>query len=577
MNIFQRMSQDLKQIVFQTYPDVDVLNQCSLEFSKNLLHGDISTNIAMIIASKQGVTPREIALNLKKLLSNMSYISHIEVAGPGFINITIKVDVWHSCIRSILDDDPEFWEVNVGKGKKVNIEYVSANPTGPIHIGHARGAVYGDVLANILIKCGYQVTKEYYVNDAGSQINILIDSVMLRYKEAYDGKEIIIPQGLYPGEYLKDIGQKLVTKYQDKLLCTNSSSIPVSVKYFILDEMMRLIKSDLSTLGVYHDIFFSEQSLHDEKKIEEAVDILQDQGLIYYGTLPSPKGKSNDHWKEKKQMLFRSSNFGDEQDRPIKKDNTDWSYLAADFAYAKNKIDRGFDILIYILGTDHSGYIKRIKAVISALSNNQVVSDIRTSQIVNFMQDGTPIKMSKRNGHFTTVSDVVKVVGKDIIRFVMLTRSNDMSLNFDFDKVKEQSKDNPVFYVQYAYVRIKSIMQKSQNIMSKSYFQFQNNEFDLSLLQHKEEINIIKLLSSWPKVLYLSAIYREPQRIAYFLIDVASSFHSIWNLGKENKEYRFNAVDYIDVSAARLALAASISKIIAEGFNIMGITPMDRM
>ena len=493
----------------------------------------------MIIASKEGGNPREIALKFKELLSDIPYIAHIEVAGPGFINFTIKADKWHSCIRSILSDDPDFWEVSVGDGEKVNIEYVSANPTGPMHIGHARGAVYGDALANILIKCGYDVTKEYYINDAGSQINTLIESAILRYQEAYSGKAVEIPEGLYPGDYLKDVGNKLAEKYQDKLLDMDISSIKQEVKDFIIDQMMELIKSDLAELDVHHDVFFSEQSLHDGNKIERSVEILEKKGLIYNGVLPPPKGKIHDKWEEKEQMLFKSSDYGDEQDRPVQKSNGDWSYLAADFAYAKDKIDRGFDRLIYILGADHSGYIKRIKAVISALSDDKVASDIRTSQLVNFVKEGQPIKMSKRSGNFMTVHDVVNEVGKDIIRFIMLTRRNDMALDFDFDKVKEQSKDNPVFYVQYAHVRTKSIIAKAQETISEAYTKFETNNFDLSLLDSEEEIQLIKLLASWPKVLATSAMHREPQRVAYFLIDVASRFHSIWNLGKENKRISF--------------------------------------
>jgi arginyl-tRNA synthetase len=577
MNIFKEIGSDLKRIGLQICTDETIWSQSTVEAPKDPLNGDISTNIAMIIASKEGGNPREIALKFKDLLSDIPYIAHIEVAGPGFINFTIKADKWHSCIRSILNDDVDFWEINVGQGAKINIEYVSANPTGPMHIGHARGAVYGDVLANILIKCGYQVTKEYYINDAGSQIDTLIDSTILRYQEAYSGKIIEIPKGLYPGEYLKNVGDKLAKKYQDKLLDMDEASMKKEIKGFVVDEMMTLIKSDLAELGINHDVFFSEQSLHNGNKISDAVEILRKQDLIYSGVLPPPKGKIDEKWEEKEQMLFKSSDFGDEQDRPVQKNNGDWSYLAADFAYAKDKIDRGFSRLVYILGADHSGYIKRIKAVISALSGGKVESDIRTSQLVNFVKDGQPIKMSKRSGNFMTVHDVVSEVGKDIVRFIMLTRRNDMTLDFDFDVVKEQSKDNPVFYVQYAHVRTKSIMAKALETVPEAYSKFEANDFDLSLLDSEEEIQLIKLLASWPKVLASSALHREPQRIAYFLIDLASRFHSIWNLGKENKDYRFNIEDNIDLTAARLALAESVRKIIAGGFEVICVMPLDKM
>lgn len=577
MNIFKEIGEDLKQNAKQLCKDEDIWSQATIEAPKDPLNGDISTNIAMLIAAKEGGNPREIALKFKDLLSDIPYIAHIEVAGPGFINFTIKAEKWHNCIRSILNNDPNFWEVSVGNGEKVNIEYVSANPTGPMHIGHARGAVYGDALANILIKCGYDVTKEYYINDAGSQIDTLIESAFLRYKEAYSGEKVEIPEGLYPGDYLKEVGEQLAKKHKDSLLNADSETIKTEIKQFVIDHMMNLIRADLAELGVHHDVFFSEQSLHDQNKIDDSIDILKKQGLIYNGTLPAPKGKSHDNWEEKEQMLFKSSNFGDEQDRPVQKANGDWSYLAADFAYAKDKIDRGFKRLIYILGADHSGYVKRIQAVINALSNDTVASDIRTSQLVNFVKDGNPIKMSKRSGNFMTVRDVINEVGKDIIRFIMLTRRNDMTLDFDFDRVKEQSKDNPVFYVQYAHVRTKSIISKATEMIPEAYEIFMANEFDLSLLDSEEEIQLIKLIASWPRVLTLAATHREPQRVAYFLIDIASRFHAIWNLGKENKEYRFNIEDNVNLTAARLALADSVRKVIAGGFEVIGVTPMEKM
>jgi arginyl-tRNA synthetase len=328
---------------------------------------------------------------------------------------------------------------------------------------------------------------------------------------------------------------------------------------------------------VHHDVFFSEQTLHVSEKIEEVIKELEQKNLIYTGVLPPPKGKINENWEEKEQMLFKSSDYGDDQDRPVQKGDGSWSYLAADFAYAKDKIDRGFDSLIYILGADHSGYIKRIKAVIDALSNGAVKSDIRTSQLVNFVKDGQPIKMSKRSGNFMTVRDVTSDVSKDIIRFIMLTRRNDMPLDFDFVKVKEQSKDNPVFYVQYAHVRTKSILAKAREMVPAAYDKFMAEDFDLSLLSSEEEIQLIKLLAVWPKILASSAKHCEPQRIAYYLIDVASRFHSIWNLGKENSDYRFNIENDVELTAARLAMAESIRKIIAGGFEVIGVTPMDKM
>nr|MBA2628719.1 arginine--tRNA ligase [Rickettsiaceae bacterium] len=437
MNIFKELSEDLKNVGYQLCQDETIWDLANLEIPKDPLNGDISTNLAMIIAAKDGSNPREVSLRFKELLTGIPYIAHIEVAGPGFINFTIKAEKWHECIKSILNDDKDFWKVDVGQGEKVNVEYVSANPTGPMHIGHARGAVYGDALANVLSLCGYNVTKEYYINDAGSQIDTLLDSAFLRYKEALNGEAAVIPDGFYPGEYLKEVGKKIATEFGGALIGLSVHEMRQKIKNLVVNDMLALIKSDLKDLGVQHDIFFSEQSLHDSNKISDAVKILEEKGLIYKGVVPPPKGKIDKNWEEKEQLLFKSSEYGDDQDRPVQKNDGTWSYLAADFAYAKDKIDRGFDTLVYILGADHSGYVKRIQAVINALGDGEIRSDVRTSQLVNFVKDGEPIKMSKRSGNFMTVSDVINEVSKDIIRFIMLTRRNDMTLDFDFDKVKE--------------------------------------------------------------------------------------------------------------------------------------------
>lgn len=577
MNIFDLLKKDLTATVKTIYSDQEVLRLLNVEIPKDSLNGDLSTNIAMVIAARQGGNPKEIALKLKELLLGIPYIAHIEVAGPGFINFTIKAENWHECITKILSDDQHFKEINVGNNKTVNIEYVSANATGPMHIGHARVAVYGDALANLLSKCGYQVTKEYYINDAGAQIDNLTKTVMLRYRAIISGQAVIIPEGFYPGEYLIEVSQKIFAQFGDKLLQMPEADSHQLVKQIAVDEMMIIIKQDLKDLGIHHQIFFSEQSLHDSGKITEVIKILTDMDLIYLGQIPEPKGKQDDHWQSRTQALFRSTAAGDEQDRPVQKADGTWSYLAADLAYAKDKIDRGYDSLIFVLGADHSGYVKRIKAVVKALSNSQVSCQVKICQVVNFVENDIPIKMSKRSGRFTTVKDVLNEVGSDIIRFIMLTRKNDAPLNFDLTKVKEQSKDNPVFYVQYAYVRTVSILSNGLEHAEAAYHKFTNQEFDLSLLSSEEEIQLIKLLASWPKVLEGAAIYFEPHRIAFYLLSVAAKFHSLWNLGKENNDYRFIISDNIELTSARLALAKSVQKIIMRGFEIIGITPMARM
>jgi arginyl-tRNA synthetase len=578
MNIFSELWRDLKSAAYDLYPDDGIWQTAYLEVPKNASHGDISTNISMIIASKnKGTNPREIAGKLIDAWQKVPYLSKIDIAGPGFINFTITNEKWHQALLGMLQDKPDFWQVNIGAGCKVNVEYVSANPTGPIHIGHARGAVYGDALANILKYCGYEVTKEYYINDAGSQIDTVLDSALLRYQEHVTGQEVVIPQGLYPGEYLKKTGCSLAEKFGNQLLAMPRQEAHKLIKQYVLDSMMDIIKHDLQLLGVYHDIFFSEQSLHDSGKIDKAAAKLTAKGLIYQGIVPPPKGKVQEDWEAKEQMLFKSSSYGDDQDRPVKKSDGSWTYLAADFAYVQDKIDRGFNILVYILGADHGGYVKRMEALVDALSAGAVQSDIRISQLVNFVKNGQPVKMSKRQGTFMTLADVVQEVGKDVVRFMMLTRRNDITLDFDFDLVKQQSKDNPVFYVQYAYVRAGSIIGRIKNTVPQSYELVTNGEYNLALLTSDLEMQLIKNLANWPRILASAAATREPQKIAYYLIDLASEFHSMWNFGKENNDYRFAIESDIKMTCARLSLVFALRKIIAAALDVIGITPIESM
>ncbi|MCC8417493.1 MAG: arginine--tRNA ligase [Rickettsia endosymbiont of Bryobia graminum] len=578
MNIFNKLRNDIIIAGKEICNDDKILQAATIEIPKDSLNGDLATNIAMIVASKQNINPKEIAIKFKELLSSLPYIASIEVAGPGFINFTLKAEEWHASIKDILLDKNEFFKVNIGNNQKINVEYVSANPTGPMHIGHARGAVYGDALARILNATGYQVTKEYYVNDAGAQIEDLAKTVVLRYQEALTKEKISIPEGLYPGEYLIDVGEKLVQEYGNKLLTMRDQERNEIVKKYTVEKMLDLIREDLKDLGIEHEVFFSEKSLHDSKKVDAVVELLSKMGLIYEGQLPAPKSrKNNDDWDSRVQRLFKSTSFGDSQDRSIEKADGNWSYFASDLAYAKDKIDRGFERLIYVLGADHSGYIKRIEAIVKALGNKKVGVDVKICQLVNFVHNGESVKMSKRKGNFTSVRDVTREVGKDIIRFMMLTRKNDASLDFDLVKVKEQSKENPVFYVQYAHVRALSIINKAKELMPDAYNQFLESNYDLSLLATEEEIEMIKLLASWPKVMEASAKYCEPHRIAFYLINVASRFHALWNFGKENNDYRFLIEDNIELTKSRLTLARAIEKIIKISFDVIGVTPIDKM
>lgn len=576
MNIFNKLKHDIITASTQLYNNSEIANHASIETPKDSFNGDLSSNIAMIIAAKENIPPREVALKFKEILNELPYIASIEIAGPGFINFTIKADSWHTAIKDILQNESKFFEIDIDKNKNINIEYVSANPTGPMHIGHARGAVYGDVLANILKKVGYPVTKEYYVNDAGSQINDLVSTVILRYREAL-GEKITIPEGLYPGEYLIPVGQALAKEYGDKLLSMDEPERFKIVKNFAIQKMLDLNKEDLKELGVKHDVFFSEQTLHDNSKIEKTVKLLTDMGLIYEGSVPAPKGKVHAEWENRTQELFKSTKYGDDQDRPIRKADGSWTYFASDLAYAKDKIDRGANHLIYVLGADHSGYVKRIEAIVKALGKEQVKVDVKICQLVNFVENGVPVKMSKRLGTFASVQDVNNEVGKDIIRFMMLTRENNKTLDFDLVKVKEQSKENPIFYVQYAHVRTLSILSKAMETIPQSYNSFEASTYDLSLLSSEEEIEIIKLLASWTKTLETAAKYFEPHRVAFYLINLASKFHALWNFGKENNDYRFIIENNVELTTARLALAKAIQKIIASGLEVIGVEPMERM
>ncbi|MCC8377189.1 MAG: arginine--tRNA ligase [Rickettsia endosymbiont of Graphium doson] len=576
MNIFNKLKHDIITASTQLYNNSEIANHASIETPKDSFNGDLSSNIAMIIAAKENVPPREVALKFKEILNELPYIASIEIAGPGFINFTIKADSWHTAIKDILQNESKFFEIDIDKNKNINIEYVSANPTGPMHIGHARGAVYGDVLANILKKVGYPVMKEYYVNDAGSQINDLVSTVILRYREAL-GEKITITEGLYPGEYLIPVGQALAKEYGDKLLSMDEPERFKIVKNFAIQKMLDLNKEDLKELGVKHDVFFSEQTLHDNSKIEKTVKLLTDMGLIYEGSVPAPKGKVHAEWENRTQELFKSTKYGDDQDRPIRKADGSWTYFASDLAYAKDKIDRGANHLIYVLGADHSGYVKRIEAIVKALGKEQVKVDVKICQLVNFVENGVPVKMSKRLGTFASVQDVNHEVGKDIIRFMMLTRENNKTLDFDLVKVKEQSKENPIFYVQYAHVRTLSILSKAMETIPQSYNSFEAGTYDLSLLSSEEEIEIIKLLASWTKTLETAAKYFEPHRVAFYLINLASKFHALWNFGKENNDYRFIIENNVELTTARLALAKAIQKIIASGLEVIGVESMERM
>lgn len=535
-----------------------------VESPSNRAHGDVYTNVAMVLGKHEKKNPIEIAKILAKEFELFDEVSRVEIAGPGFINMHLKAEVWHGILRQINELKTEFGTLSIGNNQAVNVEFVSANPTGPLHIGHARGAVFGDVLANLLKKAGYKVTKEYYINDAGAQIDILIQSVYLRYKEAL-GEEIIIEKGLYPGEYLKPIGKELAAKYGKELLNDQNNEI---IRDYTLNSILKTIKEDLDLLGVSHDVFTSEYALQKSGKIEEGIKMLSEKDLVYEGYLEKPKGKESECWVSRKELLFRSTEFGDDVDRALKKEDGSWTYFASDIALACDKMSRGFNNMIMGLGSDHGGYIKRIKAIVSALSDNKAKIEVKLHNTVNFLENGKPVKMSKRSGNFLTARDVVEEVGRDITRFIMLTRKNDMVLDFDFAKVKEQSKDNPVFYVQYAHARAHSLMRNAPKSLPNA---------DPSLLKSDGELFLIKTLAKWPDVVEIAARLCEPHHITFYLLEVAEVFHALWGYGKSDLNMRFILEDNLSLTAARMFLVQALAHVIASGLSIFNIEPLEEM
>jgi arginyl-tRNA synthetase len=582
MNIFEQIRQIIIDSLNQLASDGKITSNLNYENitaepPKDKSHGDVATNVAMVLAKPCGQNPKQLAELILPLLLKNDDIENVTIAGPGFINIKLKTGVWLDSIKTIIESKKDYGNNNLGKNQKINLEYVSVNPTGPMHVGHARGAVFGDCLALLLLKCGYQVTKEYYINDAGGQIDVLARSCYLRYLQAL-GEEVTIGEGLYPGEYLIIVGEGLKQQYGSDLKFMDEHQWLPIVKQYAVDAMMAIIKSDLAELGVYHDVFTSELKLHQQNKIVESVEILNKKSLVYKGLLDAPKGKLQEDWEMREQLLFKATEFGDDIDRPLQKSNGDWTYFGAEIAYVNDKLLRGYNLLIMVLGADHGGYVKRTKAAVSALSDNRATIDIKICQLVNFMQNNEPMKMSKRAGSYVTVHDVIEMVGKDALRFMMLTRKNDMVMDFDIDKVKEQSKDNPVFYVQYAHARCQSILRNARDDFPLSHTRFlERNYDDLKHLISEYELELIKFLASWPRIVESAAIHYEPHRIVFYLLDLAALFHGLWNKGKEDKSLRFIINSNLELSTARLLLVQAVTTVIASGLFVLNIEPANEM
>ena len=542
----------------------------TVEPPRDASHGDMATNAAMVLAKPAGTNPRALAERIASRIREMPEVATVEIAGPGFINMRLVPHAWEGELLAVHTQGDDYGRSARGDGLRVNVEYVSANPTGPMHMGHCRGAVVGDALATLLEYAGYAVTREYYINDAGAQVQTLGRSAHLRYREAL-GEDIgEIPEGYYPGDYLVPIGQALAAEFGDRYVTAPESEWLGLFREKAVAAMMDMIRADLALLGIHHDVFASEAAVQREGRVDSALARLEREGLIYKGVLEPPKGELPDDWEPTEMTLFRATQFGDDSDRPVRKSDGGLTYFGTDLAYHAQKAESA-DMLIDIWGADHAGTVKRIKAAVAALTGGKVPFDVKLVQMVRLLRDGEPVKMSKRAGNFVTLADVVEEVGKDVVRFTMLTRKADAQMDFDFAKVVEASKDNPVFYVQYAHARIASLGRRAAEAFPDGL-----PEVDLSRLG-VEELGLVRQLANFPRVVEAAAAAREPHRIAFFLYDLAADFHGWWNLGNDQPERRVIVSDDAAVTAARLFLSAGIGQVIRNGLALMGVKALEEM
>jgi arginyl-tRNA synthetase len=552
----------------------------TLEPPKDACHGDLATNAAMVLAKAAGKPPRALAERIAPLITADRHVEKVEIAGPGFINLTLAPAFWPSVLRMVLEQGASYGQSTIGKGEAVNVEYVSANPTGPMHVGHCRGAVFGDALANLLAFTGFAVTREYYVNDAGVQVDALARSAYLRYREAL-GEDIgAIPEGLYPGDYLKPVGQKLADQHGSELLSLPEEAWLPIVRAAALQAMFAMIEDDLASLGIRHDVIFSERSLSQgpRDEVAETINDLKARGLIYKGRLPPPKGKVDEDWEDREQLLFRSTQFGDDMDRPLVKSDGSYAYFAADIAYHRDKFRRGFKTMIDVLGADHSGHVKRMKAAVAALTGGEGHLDIKICQLVRLFRAGEPVKMSKRAGTFVTLREVVDEVGAGPVRFMMLYRKNDAPLDFDFVKVTEQSRDNPVFYVQYAHARASSVLRNvRETFPDLGPEEGSLAESDLGRLSDEAEVAVIRRIAQFPRLVEAAAMAHEPHRIGFYLYDLAGDFHGLWNRGKDLPQLRFIYESDRELTRARVALVAATKRVLASGLGILGVEALHEL
>ncbi len=584
MNLFADFDTRIKNALetidlVKAHRDTVDFGRITVESPRDPSHGDVATNAAMVLAKPLGTNPRALAELIVLALQQDEDVDSVNVAGPGFINIRVSVAYWQRLLAGMIGTGADYGRSTVGTGKSINVEYVSANPTGPMHVGHCRGAVVGDTLANVLAFSGYKVTKEYYINDAGSQIDVLARSVFLRYREALGEEVGAIPAGLYPGDYLVPLGQTLADEFGEKLWAMPEEQWLPIVKDKAIDAMMVMIREDLAALNVKHDVFYSERTLHagNGGPIQSAINDLTFKGHVYKGTLPPPKGELPDDWEDREQTLFRSTEVGDDMDRALIKSDGSYTYFAADVAYFKDKYDRGFGEMIYVLGADHGGYVKRLEAVARAVSEGKSKLTVLLCQLVKLFRDGEPVKMSKRSGDFVTLRDVVDEVGRDPVRFMMLYRKNSEPLDFDFAKVTEQSKDNPVFYVQYAHARCKSVFRQANEAFSDLDVTTDTLVSGASLISDVNELQLIAKLAEYPRLIESAALNHEPHRLAFYLYDLASSFHGHWNKGKDQPELRFVNDKNRELSVARLGLVNAVANVLKSGLTLLGADAPEEM
>ncbi len=583
MDFFNYFHSEISKIIELVAKDLKVefdasFLRFSVEVPKNEHHGDVATNVAMLLAKKFNKNPLQLAEIIVNYLEKIDCVQSVNVAKPGFINIVPKYSFWQKQLFNILDLAENYGRATTSNNKKVNIEYVSANPTGPMHIGHGRGAVVGDILAKLYMFLGYDVTKEYYVNDSGGQINVLGKSLYFRYLELLNKTELFVKEdNFYPGDYLIAVAEKLLQQDKDKWVGLEESLWLTYFKTFALQEMLTLIKNDLKLIDVNHDIFTSEKEVATDANYLEVLEKLTSKDLIYIGTLNTPKGKVAEDFEIREQKLFKSTNYGDDSDRALEKSSGERTYFANDVVYHYNKVKRGFDKLINIWGADHIGYIKRVVSAVDALSDGKVSLDVAGCQLINLMDKGVPVKMSKRAGNFVTLQDLIKEVGKDVFRVMMISRKNEMSIDFDLAEIKGQTAENPVFYIQYAYARVNSVLRNYAVELGKEITVDELKKADFSLLNHENELKLLKSLLKLPKTLDLAIIGSDPHRLYLYLIEIATNFHSLWNKGKENNDLRFIVKNNQQLTIARLALLKATSISLANVLNIIGVHIREKM